>query len=109
MAILAADAVFVQIVHEALFPLDTTDFALVLGDGTLSDFTRKAEFPTVMGALAVGARGGWPHPRVLQVVAQGIDGHGLDQCRDGALQLVMAPQGMTSGSLIYPFADARTT
>jgi branched-chain amino acid transport system substrate-binding protein len=78
-----------------------------LDDAVLSEFTRGAVFSTVMGEVTFGTRGEWTRPRVLQVQFQGITGHDLDQFRDGSRQVVVAPQEVASGSLIYPFAKAR--
>ena len=61
----------------------------------------------VMGEVTFGTRGEWTRPRVLQVQFQGITGHDLDRFRDGSRQVVVAPQEVASGSLIYPFAKAR--
>lgn len=80
-----------------------------LDDRVLSDYTRKAEFSTVMGRIAFGHRGEWTQPRVLQVQFQGIDDSGVEQFRHGARQVVVAPQALASGTLIYPFAEAQTT
>jgi branched-chain amino acid transport system substrate-binding protein len=75
-------------------------------DAALSEFARSAVFSTVMGSITFGTRGEWTHPRVLQVQFQNIDGYGIDQFRDGSRQIVVAPQDMASGALIYPFASA---
>lgn len=78
-----------------------------LDDKALSDFTRRTTFNTVMGNVSFGTHGEWTHPRVLQVQFQGIEGSNIDQFRDGTRQVVVSPQEMASGMLIYPFADAR--
>jgi len=76
-------------------------------DAALSEFARSSVFSTVMGSITFGSRGEWTHPRVLQVQFQNVDGHSVDQFRDGSRQVVVAPQDMVSGALIYPFASAR--
>ena len=90
-----------QVVAQAVENTESFD------DAVLSDYTRSAAFATVMGDVTFAARGEWTHPRVLQVQFQGITGHDLDQFRDGTRQIVVAPQEMASGTLIYPFAKAR--
>ncbi len=76
-------------------------------DDTLqSTFTSEATFNTVMGAIKFGKNGEWAHPRVLQVQFQGIAGHQADQFKDGSRQVVVAPNSMASGQLIYPYAAA---
>ncbi|RZN28053.1 amino acid ABC transporter substrate-binding protein [Bradyrhizobium sp. Leo121] len=77
-----------------------------LDDAALSEFTRRAVFSTVMGNITFGSRGEWTHPRVLQVQFQGVVSNSVDQFRDGSRQVVVAPQEMASGVLIYPFANA---
>lgn len=78
-----------------------------LDDGALADFTRVTEFSTVMGSITFGVRGEWTQPRVVQVQFQGVKDHDVDQFRDAARQIVVAPLDMASGELIYPFAEAR--
>ncbi|MET4207315.1 hypothetical protein [Bradyrhizobium sp. LA2.1] len=78
-----------------------------LDDVALSEFTRRAVFSPVMGSITFGSRGEWTHPRVLQVQFQSVVGNSVDQFRDGSRQVVVAPQAMASGVLIYPFANAR--
>ena len=78
-----------------------------LDDTALSDFTRRTTFSTVMGDISFGEHGEWTQPRVLQVQFQGIEGHGIEQFRDGSRQLVVSPPELASGELIYPFENAR--
>ena len=75
-------------------------------DTLLSAFTSEATFNTVMGAIKFGKNGEWAHPRVLQVQFQGIAGHQADQFKDGSRQVVVAPNSMASGQLIFPYAAA---
>jgi branched-chain amino acid transport system substrate-binding protein len=75
-------------------------------DTALSAFTRGATFNTVMGDVRFGTNGEWAHPRVLQVQFQGVAGYEADQFRDGSRQVVVAPNAMASGQLIFPYAEA---
>jgi branched-chain amino acid transport system substrate-binding protein len=75
-------------------------------DAVLSAFARDNTFSTVMGDVKFGKNGEWAHPRVLQVQFQGIAGHEADQFKDGSRQVVVAPNSMASGQLIYPYAKA---
>ncbi|WP_343315454.1 amino acid ABC transporter substrate-binding protein [Brucella sp. BE17] len=92
-----------QVVAEAIERTGSLD------DSKLSDFTRNTGFSTVMGRIAFGTRGEWTHPRVVQVQFEGIKGHDVNQFRSGERQVVLAPLDLASGTLIYPFADARST
>jgi branched-chain amino acid transport system substrate-binding protein len=77
-----------------------------LDEALLSSFARDATFNTVMGDVKFGRNGEWAHPRVLQVQFQGIAGHEADQFKDGSRQVVVAPNSMASGQLIFPYAEA---
>jgi branched-chain amino acid transport system substrate-binding protein len=77
-----------------------------LDDTALSAFTRDATFNTVMGDVKFGTNGEWAHPRVLQVQFQGIAGHEAEQFKDGSKQVVVSPNALASGQLIFPYAGA---
>jgi branched-chain amino acid transport system substrate-binding protein len=77
-----------------------------LDDAALSAFTRGATFETVMGMIKFGRNGEWEQPRVVQVQYQGIESHNADQFLDASRQIVVAPHDLSSGKLIYPYADA---
>lgn len=78
-----------------------------LDDQVLSDFTRTARFSTVMGNVTFGTLGEWQTPRVLQVQFQGIRGGDMEQYRNGSRQIIVSPADKASGTLIYPFENAR--
>ncbi|KAB1085365.1 ABC transporter substrate-binding protein [Neorhizobium galegae] len=77
-----------------------------LDDAALSAFTREATFETVMGMVKFGSNGEWERPRVVQVQYQAIEGYDADQFKDASRQIVVAPAELSSGKLIYPYADA---
>lgn len=77
-----------------------------LNDDALIAHARQATFKTVMGDVRFGPGGEWSEPRVLQVQFQGIVGNGSDQFRDGSRQVVVTPNSLASGALVYPYARA---
>jgi branched-chain amino acid transport system substrate-binding protein len=77
-----------------------------LEDVRLSSYAREATFDTVVGPVKFGVNGEWVEPRILQVQFQGITGNGVEQFRNGSRQIVVAPSGVSSGKLIYPYAKA---
>ena len=77
-----------------------------LDDTALSTFTRDATLNTVMGDVKFGKNGEWAYPRVLQVQFQGIAGHEADQFKKGSRQVVVSPNTLASGQLIFPYAEA---
>jgi branched-chain amino acid transport system substrate-binding protein len=44
---------------------------------------------------------------VVQVQFQGIEGHDAEQFRDASRQVVVVPDELASGKLIYPYSAAR--
>jgi branched-chain amino acid transport system substrate-binding protein len=77
-----------------------------LDDATLISYARTATFQTVMGDVAFGIEGEWREPRLLQVQFQRIAGHEANQFKNGSRQVVVSPNDMASGALIYPYALA---
>jgi len=75
-------------------------------DATLSAFARGATFNTVMGDVKFGKNGEWAHPRVLQVQFRNITGHEPEQFKDGSRQVVVSPNTLAFGQLIFPYAEA---
>jgi branched-chain amino acid transport system substrate-binding protein len=60
----------------------------------------------VMGDVKFDTNGEWAHPRVLQVQFQGIAGHEAEQFKDGSRQVVVSPNALASGRLIFPYSEA---
>ena len=78
-----------------------------LDDDKLADYVRSNTFQTVVGDVKFGKGGEWAQSRVLQVQFQHIKGNAIDQFRDIATQVVVAPDPYKSGSVIYPYAKAK--
>jgi len=78
-----------------------------LDDDKLADYVRNNTFQTVVGDVKFGKGGEWAQSRVLQVQFQHIKGNAVDQFRDIATQVVVAPDPYKSGSVIYPYEKAK--
>ena len=78
-----------------------------LDDDKLADYVRNNTFQTVVGDVKFGKGGEWAQSRVLQVQFQRIKGNAIDQFRDIATQVVVAPDPYKSGSVIYPYEKAK--
>jgi len=78
-----------------------------LDDDKLADYVRTTTFTTVVGDVKFGKGGEWAQSRVLQVQFQHIKGNAIDQFRDISTQVVVAPEGYKSGSVIYPYEKAK--
>jgi len=78
-----------------------------IDDATLSDYTRKATFETVVGNVTFGEGGGWAQPRVLTVQFQNIGRNNISEFKKPDTQAVVYPPEAVSASVIYPYAKAR--
>jgi len=90
-----------QVVEQAVVRTNSLD------DGKLAKFTRDMPFETVLGKVKFGAGGGWSESRVLQVQYQNIRNTDLATFRDVSTQAVVWPASLASGTLVYPYANAK--
>jgi branched-chain amino acid transport system substrate-binding protein len=90
-----------QIVEQAIASTGSLD------EIKLAQFTRDASFKTVVGDVKFGKGGGWSEARVLQVQYQNIKGANLSEFKDVRTQAVVWPPSLASGTLIYPYAEAK--
>jgi branched-chain amino acid transport system substrate-binding protein len=73
----------------------------------LAEYIRTNSFPTVVGEIAYGKDGEWAKPRTVFTQFQNVTGNDLDQFRDTSKQVVLWPAQYKTGSIIYPYANAR--
>jgi branched-chain amino acid transport system substrate-binding protein len=78
-----------------------------LDDAALSEYTRKATFPTVVGKVTFGEGGGWAQPRVLTVQFQNIESNDISEFKKPNTQAVVYPSETASATVIYPYAKAK--
>jgi branched-chain amino acid transport system substrate-binding protein len=78
-----------------------------LEDTRLAAYTRDAVFKTTVGDVKFGKGGGWTEPRVLTVQYQHIADHSIAQFKDAKTQVVLMPEVLSSGKLIYPYIKAK--
>jgi branched-chain amino acid transport system substrate-binding protein len=78
-----------------------------LDQDKLADYIRSHTFKTVAGDVKFGDNGEWAEARVLQVQFQHVKGNDVEQFKDPATQVIVAPAKYASGKVIYPFGDAR--
>jgi branched-chain amino acid transport system substrate-binding protein len=91
----------IQIVEQAVRATDSLD------DTKLAAYTRDAVFHTVVGDVKFGKGGGWTEPRVLTVQYQNLTDHSIAQFKDAKTQVVLMPEVLSSGKLIYPYIKAK--
>jgi branched-chain amino acid transport system substrate-binding protein len=73
----------------------------------IADHIRKTEFTTIVGKVKFGKNGEWAQGRTLMVQYQKIDGSGVEQFRGPGKKVVLYPDELKSGNLIYPYAAAK--
>jgi len=73
----------------------------------LADHIRSTEFSTLIGKVKFGKNGEWAKGRTLMVQYQKIQGTGIDQFRVPGKKVVLYPDELKSGTIIYPYAAAK--
>jgi len=72
----------------------------------IADYIRSHEFNTIVGNVKFGKNGEWAKGRTLMVQYQKIQGTGIDQFRGPGKKIVLYPDELKSGSIIYPYSAA---
>jgi len=73
----------------------------------LADHIRATEFSTLIGKVKFGKNGEWAKGRTLMVQYQKVQGTGIDQFRGPGKKVVLYPDELKSGNIIYPYAAAK--
>jgi len=73
----------------------------------VADYIRATEFNTIVGKVKFGKNGEWAQGRTLMVQYQKIQGTGIDQFRGPGKKVVLYPDELKSGAIVYPYASAR--
>jgi branched-chain amino acid transport system substrate-binding protein len=73
----------------------------------LAAYIHANKFDTVVGTVAFGKDGEWTQARQFTTQVQNVAPNNLDQFRYGSKTPVLWPPEYKSGSIIYPYADAR--
>jgi len=78
-----------------------------LDHGRLAAFIHTNTFKTIVGEVAFGKDGEWSKSRMVFSQFQNVTGNDLDQFRDTSKQVIIWPAEYKSGTMIYPYADAK--
>jgi branched-chain amino acid transport system substrate-binding protein len=78
-----------------------------LDQGKVADYIHAHEFDTVVGKVKFGADGEWQKSRTVTIQFQNIKGNDADQFKQAGKQVVVYPEELKSGKLIYPYPAAR--
>jgi len=72
----------------------------------IADYIRTAEFNTVVGKIKFGKNGEWAKGRTLMVQYQKVQGTSIEQFRGPGKKVVLYPDELKSGTMIYPYSAA---
>jgi branched-chain amino acid transport system substrate-binding protein len=64
-------------------------------------------FNTVAGEIAYNPQGDWTQPRTVFTQFQDVQPSNVEQFRDGAKQPILWPPQYKTGTMIYPYAEAK--
>jgi branched-chain amino acid transport system substrate-binding protein len=73
----------------------------------LADYIHAKEFTTVIGKVKFGPDGEWAQHQTVTIQFQNIKGGDVEQFRQPGKQVVIWPDKLKSGNLIYPYSAAR--
>jgi branched-chain amino acid transport system substrate-binding protein len=72
----------------------------------IADHIRGTQFNTIVGPIKFGKNGEWARARTLMVQYQKVQGTSIDQFRGPGKKVVLYPEELKSGTIIYPYAAA---
>lgn len=81
--------------------------AKTLDHAKLADYMHSHEFNTVVGKLSFSKDGEWAKGREVWTQFQHITAGSLDVFKDVSHQPILLPAEMKTGSVIYPYAEAK--
>jgi branched-chain amino acid transport system substrate-binding protein len=73
----------------------------------IANYIHATTFKTVAGDIAFGKDGEWAQPRTVFSQFQDVQPSNVDQFRDGAKQPILWPPQYKTGTMIYPYAEAK--
>ena len=78
-----------------------------LDHSKLADYIHSHKFSTVAGEISFGKDGEWTKSRQFFTQFPGVSGNDLAQFRDTTHQVILWPAEYKTGTLIYPYLDAK--
>jgi len=78
-----------------------------LDQKTLAKYLRENTHQTIIGPVAFSADGEWKETATLEAQFRGIADKNVNQFRSSGKQVILFPDRLKTGDLIFPFEDAR--
>jgi branched-chain amino acid transport system substrate-binding protein len=73
----------------------------------LAAYIRDHEIQTVVGNVTFGKDGEWAKPRMVFTQFQNVTGNAAEQFRDGSKEVILWPEALRTGNIVYPYSDAK--
>jgi len=86
---------------------EAVEGAKTLDQVKLAQYMHTHSFNTVMGEISFGKDGEWTKARTVFEQYQHIKGHDLAEFKSAEHEVVVWPDNMKSGNLIYPYSAAQ--
>jgi branched-chain amino acid transport system substrate-binding protein len=86
---------------------EAVEGAKTLDQIKLAAYMHGHTFHTVVGDISFGKDGEWTKSRVVFTQFQHVTANSIDQFRDTTHEVIVWPNEYKSGSMIYPYADAK--
>jgi branched-chain amino acid transport system substrate-binding protein len=87
---------------------DAIKGAKSIDDNKIADYIRSHSFKTIMGDWSYGSNGEWTKSGMMQVQYHGIkEGAGLETWKGMSYQMVLTPDDLKTGKIIYPYEKAK--
>jgi branched-chain amino acid transport system substrate-binding protein len=90
-----------QILGQAIEATKSTD------QKTVGEYIRTHTFETIVGPVKFGPNGEWATSRMLMVQYQHIQDNDIEQFFKPGKRVVLYPEALKSGELIFPYAQAK--
>jgi branched-chain amino acid transport system substrate-binding protein len=78
-----------------------------LDQKTLAKYLRENTHQTIVGPIAYSADGEWKETATLEAQFRGVADKNVNQFRSSGKQVILFPDRLKTGDLIFPFEDAR--
>jgi len=78
-----------------------------LDQKTLAKYLRENVHQTIIGPIAYSADGEWKETATLEAQFRGVVDKNINQFRSSGRQVILFPDRLKTGDLIFPFEAAR--
>ena len=90
-----------QLIEEAVTATKSLD------QKTLAKYLRENVHQTIVGPIEYAADGEWKETATLEAQFRGVVDKNIDQFRSSGKQVILFPDRLKTGDLIFPFEAAR--